>query len=248
MNSLMLLLVWFSPVVVVMWAGLGEGPGGCVFAAAWSLGGMQWFAAACGAFRMDSRAPAPGSSPGPSTISLERKEKCMAGETHVTLVGNLTADPELRTLSNGSTVVNLTIASTARSFNRESKQWEDGDALFMRCSAWGDEAAHVASSLAKGMRVIASGTLRQRSYQAQDGSNRTITEMLIEEIGPSLRYATAQVQRVRRDRGFAGSAYTGGATQTQSAQAVPDAAQSSAPAVGQSAAPDPWSQPDGGWE
>lgn len=126
----------------------------------------------------------------------------MAGETVITIIGNLTADPEIRTLSNGSEVVNFTIASTPRTFNRQSNQWEDGQALFLRCSAWRDLASHCAQSLAKGMRVIAQGRLQQRSYQAQDGSNRTVIELQVDEIGPSLRYATAQVQRIQHGGGF----------------------------------------------
>lgn len=117
----------------------------------------------------------------------------MAGETVITIVGNLTADPEIRTLSNGGTVANFTIASTPRVYNSQTNQWEDGDALFMRCAAWRDLATHCAQSLRKGMRVIAQGRLQQRSYQAKDGTNRTVIEMTVDEIGPSLRYATAQV-------------------------------------------------------
>ena len=128
----------------------------------------------------------------------------MAGETTITIIGNLTGDPELRTIGSGATVASFTIASTPRSYNRNSGQWEDGQALFMRCSAWRDLANHVAQSLTKGMRVIAQGRLQQRSYQAQDGSNRTVVEMQVEEIGPSLRYATAQVTRQSSGSGFAG--------------------------------------------
>ncbi|RBP97929.1 single-stranded DNA-binding protein [Bifidobacterium aemilianum] len=134
----------------------------------------------------------------------------MAGETTITIVGNLTADPELRTVGSGASVASFTIASTPRTFNRNSNQWEDGQALFMRCSAWRELADHVASSLTKGMRVIAQGRLSQRSYQAQDGSNRTVVEMTIDEIGPSLRYATAQVTRQSSgSSGFAGGSRGG---------------------------------------
>ena len=125
----------------------------------------------------------------------------MAGETIITVVGNLTADPELRTTGNGASVASFTIASTARTYNRNTGQFEDGNALFMRCSAWRDLAEHCASTLSKGMRVIAQGRLQQRSYQAQDGSNRTVIEMTIDEIGPSLRYATAQVTRTSSGNG-----------------------------------------------
>lgn len=135
----------------------------------------------------------------------------MAGETIITVVGNLTADPEVRTLSNGSAVASFTIASTPRTFNRNTNQFEDGPALFMRCSAWRDLAEHCANSLSKGMRVIAQGRLSQRSYQAQDGSNRTVVELTIDEIGPSLRYATAQVTRQSSATGFAGGARAMGA-------------------------------------
>ena len=125
----------------------------------------------------------------------------MAGETLITIVGNLTADPELRTTGNGANVCSFTIASTPREFNRQTGQWENGQALFMRCSAWRDLAAHCAQSLAKGMRVIAQGRLGQRSYQAQDGSNRTVVELTVDEIGPSLRYATVQVMRRQSNGG-----------------------------------------------
>lgn len=128
----------------------------------------------------------------------------MAGETIITVVGNLTADPELRTTGNGASVASFTIASTARTYNRNTGQFEDGNALFMRCSAWRDLAEHCASTLSKGMRVIAQGRLQQRSYQAQDGSNRTVIEMTIDEIGPSLRYATAQVTRTSSGNGQGG--------------------------------------------
>lgn len=130
----------------------------------------------------------------------------MAGETSITIVGNLTADPELRTIGSGASVASFTIASTPRTFNRNTNQWEDGNALFMRCSAWRDLANHCASSLSKGMRVIAQGRLQQRSYQANDGSNRTVVEMTVDEIGPSLRYAIAQVQR-QQHGGSAQSGY-----------------------------------------
>jgi single-strand DNA-binding protein len=154
----------------------------------------------------------------------------MAGETVITIIGNLTADPEIRTLSNGSEVVNFTIASTPRTFNRQSNQWEDGQALFLRCSAWRDLASHCAQTLRKGMRVIAQGRLQQRSYQAQDGSNRTVIELQVDEIGPSLRYATAQVQKMQSG-GYQGG-NGGGYQQPQQAQQ-----QSQAPAD------DPWSAP-----
>ena len=140
----------------------------------------------------------------------------MAGETIITVVGNLTADPEIRTVGNGSSVASFTIASTPRTWNRNTGQFEDGQALFMRCSAWRDMAEHCAQSLSKGMRVIAQGRLQQRSYQANDGSQRTVVELQVDEIGPSLRYATAQGTRTSSANGgnFAGnrggSAFAGG--------------------------------------
>ena len=123
----------------------------------------------------------------------------MAGDTYITVVGNLTADPEVRTTSNGGTVVNLTIASTPRQYDRNSGQWEDGETLFMRCSAWDTQyhptASNIQSSLAKGMRVIAQGRLVQRSYQDREGNKRTVVEMRLDEIGPALTRNTAQVTR-----------------------------------------------------
>lgn len=123
----------------------------------------------------------------------------MAGDTYVTVVGNLTADPEVRTTSNGGTVVNLTIASTPRQYDRNTNQWEDGETLFMRCSAWDTQyhptASNIQSSLAKGMRVIAQGRLVQRSYQDREGNKRTVVEMRLDEIGPALTRNTAQVTR-----------------------------------------------------
>ena len=121
----------------------------------------------------------------------------MAGETVTTVVGNLTADPELRYTQNGLPVVNFTIASTPRSFDRTAQEWKDGEALFLRASCWREFAEHVAGSLTKGMRVIAQGRLRQRSYQDREGVQRTAIELEVDEIGPSLRYATAQVTRVQ---------------------------------------------------
>ena len=154
----------------------------------------------------------------------------MAGETVITIVGNLTADPELRTTRNGGTVANFSIAATPRVFDKQSNQWIDGDALFLRCSAWRDLATHCAQSLAKGMRVIAQGRLQQRSYQAQDGSNRTVIELQVDEIGPSLRYATAQVQKMQSggyqggntNGGFGGNGYQQPQQARQQSQAPAD--------------------------
>lgn len=119
----------------------------------------------------------------------------MAGETVITVVGNLTADPELRYTQNGLAVANFTIASTPRSFDRASNDWKDGEALFLRASVWREFAEHVAGSLVKGTRVIVTGRLKQRSYETKEGEKRTSFEIEVDEIGPSLRYATAKVER-----------------------------------------------------
>jgi len=119
----------------------------------------------------------------------------MAGETVITVIGNLTSDPELRYTQNGLAVANFTIASTPRTFDKASSEWKDGDALFLRASVWRDFAEHVAGSLTKGARVIASGRLVQRSYETKQGEKRTSMELEIDEIGPSLKYATASLTK-----------------------------------------------------
>ncbi|MFK3672480.1 single-stranded DNA-binding protein [Leifsonia aquatica] len=121
----------------------------------------------------------------------------MAGETIITVVGNLTADPELRYTQNGLAVANFTIASTPRTFDRQANEWKDGEALFLRASVWREFAEHVAGSLTKGTRVIAQGRLVQRGWQNEQGEKRTSIELQVDEIGPSLRYATAQVTRTQ---------------------------------------------------
>jgi len=119
----------------------------------------------------------------------------MSGETIVTVVGNLTADPELRYTQNGLAVANFTIASTPRTFDKKTNEWRDEEALFMRCSVWREFAEHVSQSLQKGSRVIAQGRLKQRSFDTQSGEKRTVIELEVDEIGPSLKYAVAQVTR-----------------------------------------------------
>lgn len=119
----------------------------------------------------------------------------MAGETVVTVVGNLTADPELRFTNSGVALATFTIASTPRTYDRASNEWKDGEALFLRASVWREFAEHVASSLTKGSRVIATGRLKQRSYETKEGDKRSTIELEVDEIGPSLRYATAQITR-----------------------------------------------------
>ncbi len=130
----------------------------------------------------------------------------MAGETVITVVGNLTADPELRYTQNGLAVANFTIASTPRNFDRASNEFKDGETLFLRASVWREFAEHVAGSLTKGTRVIATGRLKQRDYQTKEGEKRTSIELEVDEVGPSLRYATAQITRAAssRDGGGAG--------------------------------------------
>lgn len=128
----------------------------------------------------------------------------MAGEPIITIVGNLTADPELRYVASGQPVANFTVASTPRTLNRQTNQWEDGEAMFVRCSVWREHAENVADSLSKGMRVLVTGKLKVRSYQANDGSTRTSIEMEVDEVGPSLRWAKAQVTRVGGQGGQGG--------------------------------------------
>lgn len=159
----------------------------------------------------------------------------MAGETTITIVGNLTADPELRTLQSGVNVVTFSIASTPRTFDKNQNQWVDAPALFMRCQAWRDLAAHIASSLTKGMRVVATGRLSQRTYEDQTGVKHTVVEMTVDEIGASLRYATCQVTKTSTSTGFAGST-----PQTAQTPAAPQAN------AWTQAAPskDPWGNPE----
>ena len=125
----------------------------------------------------------------------------MAGETVITVVGNLTADPELRFTPNGAAVANFTVASTPRTFDRQTNEWKDGEALFLRCSVWREAAENVAESLTKGMRVIVQGRLRARSYDDRDGNRRTSWELDVDEVGPALRFATAKVTRAQRGGG-----------------------------------------------
>ena len=160
----------------------------------------------------------------------------MAGATVITVVGNLTADPELRYTQNGLPVANFTIASTPRTFDRQANEWNDGEALFLRASVWREFAEHVAGSLTKGSRVIATGRLKQRSYQDREGNTRTAIELEVDEIGPSLRYATAQVTRAASSGG-SGGGFGGGQ------QARPQVQQEEPWATPGSAAPDAWSAP-----
>jgi single-strand DNA-binding protein len=128
----------------------------------------------------------------------------MAGETTITVVGNLTDDPELRFTPSGAAVAKFRIASTPRTLDRASGEWKDGEPLFLACNIWRDAAEHVAESLQRGARVIVQGRLRQRSYETREGEKRTVYELEVDEIGPSLRYATAKVQKMSRSGGGGG--------------------------------------------
>jgi single-strand DNA-binding protein len=128
----------------------------------------------------------------------------MAGDTVITIIGNITGDPELRFTPSGAAVANFTVASTPRAFDRQSNEWKDGETLFMRCSVWRDAAENVAESLQRGTRVIVSGRLKSRSYETKEGEKRTVVEMEVDEVGPSLRYATAKVNKTQRGGGGGG--------------------------------------------
>jgi single-strand DNA-binding protein len=178
----------------------------------------------------------------------------MAGETTITIVGNLTADPELRFTPSGAAVANFTVASTPRTFDRQSNEWKDGETLFMRCSIWRDAAENIAESLHRGTRVIATGRLKSRSYDTKEGEKRTVIELDVDEVGPSLRYASAKVTKAERGGsggGFGGQGGGGGQ------QNDPWATGGSAPSGGQPAggqqggfggqqAPQQPAQPQGG--
>ena len=140
----------------------------------------------------------------------------MAGETTITVVGNLTDDPELRFTPSGAAVAKFRIASTPRTLDRQSGEWKDGEPLFLACNIWRDAAEHVAESLQRGARVIVQGRLRQRSYETREGEKRTVYELEVDEIGPSLRYATAKVQKMNRSGGGGGGFGGGGGGNRQS--------------------------------
>jgi single-strand DNA-binding protein len=180
----------------------------------------------------------------------------MAGETVITVVGNLVDDPELRFTPSGAAVANFRIASTPRTFDRQSNEWKDGDALFLTCSVWRQAAENVAESLQRGMRVVVQGRLKSRQYETREGEKRTVFEIDVEEVGPSLKYATAKVTRTTRSGG--GGGFSGGGGQQGGGQGGDDpwstpAPQQSAPQGGQqyggqqgggNAAPnDPWGAP-----
>jgi len=134
----------------------------------------------------------------------------MAGDTVITIIGNITGDPELRFTPSGAAVANFTVASTPRQFDRTSNEWKDGETLFMRCSVWRDAAENVAESLQRGTRVLVSGRLKSRSYETKEGEKRTVIELDVDEVGPSLKYATAKVNRTQRGNGGGGNFNSGG--------------------------------------
>ena len=177
----------------------------------------------------------------------------MAGETTITIVGNLTADPELRFTPSGAAVANFTVASTPRTFDRQANEWKDGETLFMRCSIWRDAAENIAESLHRGTRVIVSGRLKSRSYETKEGEKRTVVELDVDEVGPSLRYASAKVTKA--ERGGSGGGFGG---QGGGQQADPWATGGSAPAPQQGGSggwggqqapqqPQPQGGQQGGW-
>ena len=165
----------------------------------------------------------------------------MAGDTVITVVGNLTADPELRFTPSGAAVANFTVASTPRIFDKNTNEWKDGDALFLRCAVWREAAENVAESLHKGTAVIVQGRLKQRSYETKEGEKRTVVELDVEEVGPTLRRASAKVTKASRSGGNSGGgqSYGGGAPSGGASSGGNDDPWASAPAAGPAAA--------GGW-
>ena len=161
----------------------------------------------------------------------------MAGETVITVIGNLTADPELRWTQSGAAVADFTVASTPRTYDRNAGEWRDGDTIFMRCSVWRETAENVAESLRKGMRVIVQGRLTQRSYETPQGERRTVVELQVDEVGPSLRRARAQVTRVQAQAASAPSASAPGHAPVQDAGGWQPSASLDAPQH------DPWGAP-----
>src|SRR5690625_6259284 len=151
--------------------------------------------------------PRPLTPPHRTAHPDERTPVPMPGETVITIIGNLTADPELRFTPSGAAVANFTVASTPRQFDRQAQEPKDGETLFMRCSVWRDTAENVAESLAKGNRVIVQGRLVQRSFETREGEKRTVVELQVEEVGASLKYASATVTRQPRKGGEIGRAH-----------------------------------------
>jgi single-strand DNA-binding protein len=190
----------------------------------------------------------------------------MAGDTVITIIGNITGDPELRFTPSGAAVANFTVASTPRQFDRTSNEWKDSETLFMRCSVWRDAAENVAESLQRGTRVLVSGRLKSRSYETKEGEKRTVIELDVEEVGPSLKYATAKVNRTQRGNGGGGfnSGGQGGQGSQGGGHGASNSGASNGGGAGGQGAPavDPWatsppaaanagggqqSGPQGGW-
>ncbi len=155
-----------------------------------------------------------------------------AGDTTITVVGNLTADPELRFTPSGAAVANFTVASTPRIYDRQSGEWKDGEALFLRCNIWREAAENVAESLTRGARVIVTGRLKQRSFETREGEKRTVVEVEVDEVGPSLRYATAKVNKASRGGGGGGGGGSRPAPSGGGGSAPADDPWGSAPASG----------------
>ena len=164
----------------------------------------------------------------------------MAGETTLTVIGNLTDDPELRFTPSGAAVANFTVASTPRTFNRQTNAWDDGETLFLRCSIWRQAAENVAESLTRGTRVIVSGRLKARSWETPQGEKRTVMELDVDEVGPSLTWATAKVTRASRSGGTGGGFGGGGQS---SAPANDPWATPAQPASSSASSNDPWATP-----
>jgi single-strand DNA-binding protein len=160
----------------------------------------------------------------------------VAGDTVITVIGNLTADPELRFTPSGAAVANFTVASTPRTFDRQTNEWKDGEALFLRCNIWREAAENVAESLTRGARVIVSGRLKQRSFETREGEKRTVVELEVDEIGPSLKYATAKVNKASRSGG-GGGGFGGGGGSRQPAAAQSGGGSASGGSAG---GEDPW--------
>jgi single-strand DNA-binding protein len=168
----------------------------------------------------------------------------MAGETIITVVGNLTDDPELRFTPSGAAVANFTVASTPRNFDKQTNEWKDGDSLFLRCAVWRQAAENVAESLQRGNRVVVHGRLKQRSYETKEGEKRTVFEMDVEEVGPSLKYATAKVTKTQRGGGGGGFGASGGSGGSGgSVEADPWASAAPAAAPAQSGGGGGWNTP-----
>ena len=168
----------------------------------------------------------------------------MAGETVITVIGNLTADPELRFTPSGAAVANFTVASTPRTFDRNSNEWKDGEAMFLRCSLWRQAAENVTESLTKGMRVVVTGRLKSRSYETREGEKRTVFEVDVDEVGPALRYATAKVTRTTGGGGggYSGGGNSGGGSWSPSGDNAPQQGGQQGGGYNRPAGNDPWAQ------